>query len=332
MDIKITKKRLSNLISYDFLKIIIASLAAFVVWSLAFTSLGTRITDGQKFYLVVYEGVYGNENLTFFQKLKQKGNGVNGESVLSYDVLETEVTDIRSVGSYTASYMMNLRMSVNEGDAIIIGGGDIPFDEETGVGSDVQSLVTNHVLVSVDKLLDSAYIYTVRNGFITETEDGYKVNEDKIEEYFRTKRVNSERNYRRTYTDEQKISEGVKNEIKRIEAVYLNFKSVKGAIERAKEKGEDFLWYSRSAFKDNDEIVYGETGAFGIDISKLTAHSSENKPDIKSLWYTLDENGKTTVDGLVFGVTDLFSVQSDLQYEGLAVMNYIIRTYSDYAD
>ena len=332
MDIKITKKRLSNLISYDFLKIIIASLAAFVLWSLAFTSLGTRITDGQKFYLVVYEGVYGNENANFLQRLKQKDSGLNGESVLSYDTLETSVTAIQSAGTYSAQYMLTLRMSVNEGDVIIIGGGDIPFDEEEGVGSDVQGLVTNNTLLSIDKLLDAAYTYTVKGGFITETDYGYEVDKGKIEEYFRTQRITADRNYRRTYTDEKTVAEGVENEIKRIEGVYLNYKSVKGAIENAKEKGEDFLWYSRAAYKYGEEVKYGETGAYGIDMSKLVRFASEDKPDLKSLWYTLDENGKTTVDGLVFGVVNLFAVQSDLEYEGLAVAEYLIRTYSNYAD
>ena len=334
MDIKITKKRLSNLISYDFLKIILACVAVIVVWSLLFTTLGTIITEGQQFYPVVFEGVngYSDGNFKLLETLKKEGSASDGGSALSFDVLETSVTEIISAGSYSASYMLTVRLSAGEGDVIIIGGGNEEYDEESGNMSDLLSLVSNRTLCSIDKLLDSAYIYTVKNGFISETENGYEVDREKIKDFFITQRIPSARNYRRTYVDEKTISDGVENEIKRIEQIYLNYLAIKKAIENAKERGEDFLWYAKPVYIDGDNTVYGEENAYGIDIAKLVRSKADGEEDIKKLWYTFDENGNTTIAGLVFGVIDRFSEQSDLQYETLGALSYIIRTYSDYVE
>ncbi|MBR2336480.1 MAG: hypothetical protein IKA61_00850 [Clostridia bacterium] len=49
MDIKITGKRFKNLLSYEWVKMIALIVAGVVVWSLLFTTLGTRITVGENF-------------------------------------------------------------------------------------------------------------------------------------------------------------------------------------------------------------------------------------------------------------------------------------------
>ena len=54
MDIKITKGRFSNLLSYDFIKIILAIVAAVMVWVLLFTTCATRATVGEQFYFVTF--------------------------------------------------------------------------------------------------------------------------------------------------------------------------------------------------------------------------------------------------------------------------------------
>ena len=77
MDIKIQRDRLKNLLSYDWLKIILSIVAGVVVWSLLFTTLGTRATVGEEFVLNVYENVYtqgSGKNDEILQQLKNKDN------------------------------------------------------------------------------------------------------------------------------------------------------------------------------------------------------------------------------------------------------------------
>ena len=54
MDAKITKKRLGHLLSYDWIKMILAVVLAIVVWSLVFTTSATRITNTQRFVVCNY--------------------------------------------------------------------------------------------------------------------------------------------------------------------------------------------------------------------------------------------------------------------------------------
>ena len=334
MDIKITKKRILNVLNYEWVKAIAFIMGIIVLWSLLYTSLGTRLTDGQQFFIVTYEGVHtksADSTSKFLNEMKNGESGIKGDSVLSYDVYETKETAITSVGSYSASYMLYIRLSVNEGDIMVLQDKDVeyvPSDSETL--TDFQSIVNNNKLQDVQKLLENAYKYTVGNGFIAETDSGYTVNESKIENYFKEERIKSARNYRRTYTTDEVIQEGVKNEIKRIEAVYLNYKTVKKGIEKAKSEGKDFLTYKTPTYINGDEIICKEQGAYGIDLGKLN-EGYEDK-DIKDLWYVLDEDGNPTEKGLNLAVIELTSVQPELQYESLGVIAYLIRNYSNYAD
>ena len=83
MDIKVKGSRLKNLFSYDWAKILISIIAGVVVWSLLFTTLGTRSTVGEEFYFTLYDNVKSvsaTKNGTLLEKLKK-------DKVLSYDVL-----------------------------------------------------------------------------------------------------------------------------------------------------------------------------------------------------------------------------------------------------
>ncbi len=325
MDIKITKKRLANVLNYEWLLSIVCIIGAIVLWSLLYTMLATRLTDGQQFYFVKYEGVYTNSadaDSKFIENLRN-GGGRDGKSVLSYDVYAVNLTEIMSAGGYSAYAMLDLRLTTGEGDVIVIGGGNKEYVEGESM-SDLLSLVSSRRLMTIDELLSGAYEYTVGNGFISETGE---IQEEKIEDYFRNVRIKSARNYRRMYNSEEKIREGVKNEIDRIHSIYQNYIVVSSAIEAAKEAGEDFLWYSKPVYVNSSEVSYGDQAAYGIDLSKLKEYKIGN-----GIWHTYDESGNSTVDGLVFAVINDSAIeQYDLRYESLAVIEYIIRTYSEYA-
>ncbi len=337
MDLKITKKRISNVLNYEWVKSLAIVVAIVMVWSLLYTSLATRLTDGQQFYLVTYDGVQTKavgSTSEFLDKILSGKARENGKDVLSYDVYEAKETDVRSVGSYSASYLLDLRLSVYEGDMLVIGGGNIEYDpKDESTRTDFQNLVSAGRILSIDRLLSGARSYTVGNGFITETSDGYTVNADKIKEYFVGERIKSSRNYRRTYNTDEKIQAGVKAETERIETVYLDMIELEKSIKKAQDADKDFLVYKSRIYEDNGETKYIDRAAYGIDLGKLNA--GYEKADIKDLWYTSSvSDGETvlTADGLVLSVFDFTSVQPDHTYEALSVINYIIRNYSDYAD
>ena len=75
MDIKVTGNRLKNLLSYEWVKIIVSIVAGVVVWSLLFTTLATRATVGEQFVFVIYENVStlgsNSKNNEYFKRFKR---------------------------------------------------------------------------------------------------------------------------------------------------------------------------------------------------------------------------------------------------------------------
>ncbi|MBO4323313.1 MAG: hypothetical protein J5836_01480 [Clostridia bacterium] len=326
MDIKITKSRLSNLFTYEWVRLLAITVVIIVLWSIMYTSFAARLSVGQKFFLITYEGVYTKTQSVADELATGAADGGN---VLSYDVREFTELNVVTVGENTAHKVLTTRLEGGDGDILIIGNGDREYDpSDRSTLTEYQSLINNGRLISINDLLESARRYTVDSGFIVETDDGYAVNEEKIKRYFKDERRTSSRNYRRTYVTAAEIEKGAQDEVKRIETVYLNYKSVSAAIEEAKANERDFLSYKKKAIVRGDDIITGEEEAYGIDLGKLNAKS---KNDIKDLWYVSGEGGASAT-GMVMAVFEFSTVQPDLQYESLSVMEYIIRKYGDYAE
>lgn len=343
MDIKITKKRFGNLISYDLIKIIIAIVAAIAVWVLLFTTCATRATVGEQFYFVIFDGVSFKENYPYEMIGKLKN-----ENKLSYDVLETSVSAVTAAGNYSALYMLSLKSTTKEGDVIIFNGkreevknedGTVKKDEngvtETKVNETAQSVVNNSYLTSFDEYLASAKKYLDR--FLTNGE----VDEKAVEDYFLSVRVKQAGNYKKTYRTAEQKAQGVKNEIERIKTLRSNYLTVVEAIAKADADGVDLYWYCDFA---PSEEYKKERVPYGIDLYKLNqkAMETENsgKEKLSDIWYfweyTENEKGdKEPVrrsDGLVLSVFNFEKDQPDLNYESLAVIADAIKTFSYYAD
>ena len=106
MDAKITKQRLSRMLSYDWLKIIGMIVAICLVWSLVFTMTATQITPTQKFYMYSYKDTYFTNS---FSKLYQK-------DVFSYEVIEVTTESLSS----DINTILEARFTVGEGDLMFM--------------------------------------------------------------------------------------------------------------------------------------------------------------------------------------------------------------------
>ena len=72
MDAKITKKRLNIFLSYDWIKILLAAVAAILVWSLIFTTAATRVTQAQNFTIFNYTGTKGTSRFNVLNSPARK--------------------------------------------------------------------------------------------------------------------------------------------------------------------------------------------------------------------------------------------------------------------
>lgn len=107
MDARITKSRLSNLLSYDWLKIIISVAVAVLAICVFFTTVQTRPGQHQVFTVYGYRELFaGSSAGSFIERLKS-------ENKLSYDVLKTE-QETFGTGQY-AETAFTARRSAGQG-------------------------------------------------------------------------------------------------------------------------------------------------------------------------------------------------------------------------
>ena len=357
MDVKVTKKRFLNLVAYDWIKIVALSVAVVFVWILLFTTCATRATDGQQFYFVLYGDVFakGNEDFEMLKKMKKEGD-------LSYDVLEYSVNSITKAGNYSAQYMLSLRNSTHEADVFLIYAGatnkvvglpeaksdDTEKTDDAGEteekpkekSSDIQGILDSGSVQSIDKLLADAKKYLEKFGAdFTQAEP--TVDDAKIQRYFRSERITSARNYKKMYKTESQMAAGVKNEQARIKRLLEAYLSVSKVIDSVRGTENDFLRYyvpAKDRKKENvdemERIPYGiDLALLNADLAKLSSEEVKNlgKEKVEDRWVYADANGDPQTAGITLCVSDYTSSQSDLQYEAVTFIDYIIRTFSNYA-
>lgn len=108
MDARITKHRLGNLLSYDWIKIIATVAAAVFALVVLFTIVGTRPSRAQEYYVHFYKLDQGTDNLRFSDDLG---------SIFSYEILDAGTESF--TGNMQSRQAYTLRRSMNEGAALL---------------------------------------------------------------------------------------------------------------------------------------------------------------------------------------------------------------------
>ena len=135
MDAKITKQRLSRMLSYDWVKIIGVIVAICIVWSLVFTMTATQITPTQKFHVYNYKG-----NRAFSDKFVELYNRAF-DTEFSYEILEKGHEDLTT----DINTILEARFSIGEGDLIFISNTPNKDDSYTvGEGDEAQTYYRNY--------------------------------------------------------------------------------------------------------------------------------------------------------------------------------------------
>ncbi len=124
MDARVTKHRLANMLSYDWLKILVAVVFAIAALSVFFTMVRTRATDGQTFI------VYGHAGLNATERANSFDDELVSKKAFSYDVLSVTVENFTS--GYMAEAAFAARRAAGEGTVIFVSNQD-KDDPETEV-------------------------------------------------------------------------------------------------------------------------------------------------------------------------------------------------------
>jgi len=315
MDTKISKKRLNDLLSYDWIKIIALVIAGIVLWSLIFTMSAVRLSVGQQFKIFINYDVYtGNKFSQFTQTLS--------DDVLSYDVLDFSSESLLE-DSY--STILSARFSVNEGDLMIVtdaGSEAIEATDTTpavpAVNSNFKSFVDGYnIAYPIEQLITDAEDY-YKNFYELSSSMEVEYNIDgsaKFKDLILLKSMFTDRmkGDNRFKTTEQ-IDKGLIEELNRIE-------TLRKAVIKFKEyialNPDCLINYKlqQQYIKNNPdqtEITEGEEKAYGIDISGVTGITN------------IFKNAAGGSENLTLVVINWKNKQVDLQYEVIPVIMNIL--------
>ncbi len=315
MDAKITKQRLSRLLSYDWLKILACCLAGIFFWSLIFTMTATRITASQQFTVINYTYNGGLSNAFYSHARKAFDDGV-----FSYEVLENNQIDLASSGEENANTLLSARLGTGEGDVIFVPHVDDPATkiEPTVAGGEV-----TYQYKHTETFLNGWYMHVANvdeylqnlETFLAQYYDGEVLNERKVIEDFDARcKKNKDKRFRKQ-ADKEK---GRTDEIARIKKYRSALTEFQGYI----DTGLIELVPLEVTWLDGT-VIYSGNYAVNLCPNKDTMSKLQ---DLVYYNITTEDGVKKSAENMCVMFFDLEDVEDTFEYESLLYINSVIQT------
>ena len=302
MDARITKQRLANMLSYDWLKILGAIALAAVAFCVFFMMIGTRPTDGQTFHVYAYNG------LTTGGDFSNLDDDLKNKNVFSYEILDIGSESFQSDKVYGNS-VFTARRSAGEGRVMFVNDARTT-DEKTGkVSSALLSFIDDEgtakenfsIFLNPQVFLNDCEGYLKK--FFGEDLSG-ELNEEKAREAFLERNGKDKR-----FRTKAKKEAGVNEEIKRLGKLKKDFLVVKEAVE-----GGTLSYQTYTGFEEKTHIL-----GFSMKSLSLT----------KLVYYTAKEEDKevATNGDVVLCLFNNGTREGDLKYETVNFLAYLLEKY-----
>lgn len=305
MDIKLTKKRLNNHLSYDWWKYIAILVACIFLWSLLFTMTAPRLHNAKKMEIFFIVNGFSVENS---DKLR---NGL--KEYLSDEFVEIHFNNYTPNDSTTAQ-VLSARVGVKEGDIYVF-----PYSQDLN-GDVFGSYVDNSLFADFETIIAGAKEFSD----ITL--------EEFTEKYGKRKEYNTEETLQKAFDECKRAS---------VEAVllegYINqYKDYVNEVDTSMypEDTNNSLFYKYSRFTIHntlfpEDIIEGQQEKiWGLNFNPLCAKVSDfNDKGFMFLNTSDSTTGKKQPLNYVMGIVSFKEDNLPLYYENIAVINYFIQNY-----
>lgn len=331
MDARITKSRLANLLSYDWLKIVIAVAVSIVGLALVFSLVSTRPTNAQ------YFTVYVREDLSVGKDFSSMADTLKEKDVFSYDTLDVRVESFS--GNEYAGAAFSARRAAGEGTVMLLSDnriyetddeGNFVTDEETGepiVQTESElyayafgSAVTDPEAVAGGAIDTEAYLVWCEQYLAGFYEDGDwengAIDEAAVRQSFLARNGSDKR-----YKTAAKREQGVADERARIEKLREDYLFVCRQFLPVEEGGTGLLKHT----------VYEETAEDGSVRRVACGVALGGLERIKDFVYYTDADGTATAESvnLVLLYNNYTNHGNDLRFEAISLMRYLVETYGE---
>lgn len=319
MDARITKQRLSNLISYDWLKMLVTILAFVLVLVLLFTMTATRPRKDQEFT------IYAHTDLQADRTFSGLGETLKEKNVFSYDILSV-TTESFSGNSY-ASATFTARRAAGQGTVMFMT--DNPTYQKDENGNDVLDENGERVIETESELYQFAAGAIDENsitlGAVYDTEYYLSLCEEYLTEFFgddwassadfdgvRTIEESFARNNKdKRYRSDEAKAQGLEDERERLLKLREDYLAVQEAFAEGK------LSHTVYQFEE-DGKTYEKS--LGINVGGLNL--------LKNLVYYTDSAGSRTTQNVNLVILyNNYLDGNDLCFETVSFLRYLVETY-----
>lgn len=321
MDAKITKKRLNDRFSYDWIKVIAVTLAVTLLWSLLYSVTGVNLSNGEEFKLLIVTDSYSRETANDFTgKLESSGRFSYGIQNVLFEYL--------GKGDYYDSLTLMMRLSEAEMDVAVFSdetsrdeNGNLKMDDDGYLKiSAFRNFTDSNAVWDFDSAIAASYEYL--KGFYKggDLGDARVMDEQKVADNFRKNKSDNR------FRTEAQISAGIEMEKKRLEGYLKETRALETFLD---SHPEAVVTYAKNAlskevdlYKHKDDSTYesaievGEEKRYGIDLSFF--------PNAAELCSGKDG----TTKGCVLTVLNYYKRIGDLYFESFAAINYFLETYA----
>lgn len=321
MDAKITKKRMSHMLSYDWLKIVGFALVLILFWNLIFTMTATRMRPSQQFTVFNH---YSNNAWQddFYIQLHDTIVG----DVFSYEVVEESTSDLASLGEY-ATTVSSTRLQTDEGDVMFIpkrADVSTAYEEngETKYEADyLQTFLKNYrpYLYDLDPETEGGYFYELKsylNGYYTDYKNAETIDKAKIEADFITR---AKANKDKRFKTEEQLALGTEEEIERIEKYRTALVKMEGFLESGVVKFEEV---------EAEAGEYQFKGKFALNICPSEDSMGALKKYASYSEKGVDKDGKETIKITAKDMCVMFfdtkGTEASFEYESLLYVVHVI--------
>lgn len=307
MDARITKSRIQNTLSYDWIKILVTIAAAVFVWVTFLSIVSTKPAYQQQMYFIYYKDIYRGDDASALEEKLVDTKDADG--VFSYEIMDTSFLYMSSSSTYSG-LALSARMAAGNYSMMLVS--EAVADEETQTTYLQEFLGSYYPLVEeIDEYFSAAeaYLSPFYGGDIANGE----LDASYLEEQFRARNKKDKR-----YRTEKNVQAGLLDEANRIEETRDALLAVLSAVD------EGILTLTKTQFTDyeKEETVEG-TYAICIGTPRMAS--------MRKVMYLYDEETATKyVDGVnvcFFKMAD--EDQEYMRFEKLLYVAYLVNMYAD---
>lgn len=310
MDAKITKQRLGNFLSYDWLKILIAIALTVFALCVFFTTVSTRPRSDQVYELYATDSLYGGTDIQNFEDRAL-------DEIFSYEILQVRYEVFGQFDMYGQT-AYQARRAAGQGEAIFVSGQDYTVYEdgdpveknhltdfvEGGISNLGEANEICHPYLDLPALFSDCESYLAR-AFGADWESAEAPEEQAVREIFLARNKNDKR-----FRTASKKKAGEVLEAARLVKLRDDFLTVRGALESGLIS---YTPYTSPA---------GNTYTVALNVGGLGR--------LCDLVYYVEEDADNPVrksDGMHI-VFFYNSHTDDLRFENICLLGWMIRTYA----